>query len=157
MTDQRMKLVLVTPEIPHNTGAIGRTAVALGLELILIKPYGFSLDQGAVARSGTRYWKHVELSQYDSWHAFLKARAPARESLYFFEEHGAQSFYAPHYVSAAYLIFGRESKGLQPEILAGMEDRCFHMPMPSGLVKSLNLANAATAVAYQAIRAKLGS
>jgi tRNA (cytidine/uridine-2'-O-)-methyltransferase len=60
-------------------------------------------------------------------------------------------------VSDAYLIFGRESKGLQPEILAGMEDRCFHMPMPSGLVKSLNLANAATAVAYQAMRAKLGS
>jgi tRNA(Leu) C34 or U34 (ribose-2'-O)-methylase TrmL len=65
-----MKLVLVTPEIPYNTGAIGRTCVALDLELILIKPYGFSLDEKAVIRAGTRYWQHVQLSQYDSCQSF---------------------------------------------------------------------------------------
>lgn len=156
MSDTRMKIVLVTPEIPHNTGAIGRTCVALDLELILIKPYGFSIDETSVMRAGTRYWKHVQLSQYDSWNAFLSDRRPLRESLYFFEEHGAQSFYAPDYQQNAYLIFGCESKGLPIAILDGMYDRVFNLPMRSPLVKSLNLANVATAVVYQAMRTQLG-
>ena len=83
-----MKLVLVTPEIPWNTGAIGRTCVALNLELILIKPYGFSLDEKSVRRAGTDYWKHVHLSEYDNWQSFLNERSPPRESLHFFEENG---------------------------------------------------------------------
>ena len=110
MSDQRMKLVLVAPEIPYNTGAIGRTCVALDLELILIKPYGFSIDEKAIVRAGTRYWKYVQLSEYESWQTFLGDRKPPRESLYFFEEHGAQSFFTPHYPPDAYLVFGCESK-----------------------------------------------
>ena len=151
-----MKLVLVAPEIPYNTGAIGRTCVALDLELILIKPYGFSLDEKAVVRAGTRYWKHVQLSEYDTWQAFLDDRVPLRESLYFFEEHGAQSFFTPDYQQDAYLVFGCESKGLPPTILDSMDDRLFSLPMRSSLVKSLNLANVATAVVYQALRTQLG-
>ena len=156
MSDRRMKLVLVAPEIPYNTGAIGRTCVALDLELILIKPYGFSLDEKAVVRAGTRYWKHVQLSEYDTWQAFLDDRVPLRESLYFFEEHGAQSFFTPDYQQDAYLVFGCESKGLPPTILDSMDDRLFSLPMRSSLVKSLNLANVATAVVYQALRTQLG-
>ena len=156
MSDPRMKLVLVAPEIPYNTGAIGRTCVALDLELILIKPYGFSLDEKAVVRAGTRYWKHVQLSEYDTWQAFLDDRVPLRESLYFFEEHGAQSFFTPDYQQDAYLVFGCESKGLPTTILNGMDDRLFSLPMRSSLVKSLNLANVATAVVYQALRTQLG-
>ena len=156
MSDPRMKLVLVTPEIPYNTGAIGRTCVALNLELILIKPYGFSLDEKAVRRSGQDYWKHVQLSEYDSWESFLTDRAPPRESLYFFEEHGAQSVYAPDYQQDGYLVFGCESKGLPAEILDGMDDRVFHLPMRNPQVRSLNLANVATAVIYQAMRTQLG-
>ena len=156
MSDPRMKIVLVTPEIPFNTGAIGRTCVALDLELILIKPYGFSLDEKSVVRAGTRYWKHVQLSEYDTWQAFLDDRAPSRESLYFFEENGAQSFFAPSYQKDAYLVFGCESKGLPTTILDGIDDRLFSLPMRSPLVKSLNLANVATAVAYQALRTQLG-
>ena len=156
MSDPRMKLVLVTPEIPYNTGAIGRTCVALNLELILIKPYGFSLDEKAVRRSGQDYWKHVQLSEYDSWESFLTDRAPPRESLYFFEEHGAQSVYAPDYQQDGYLVFGCESKGLPAEILEGMDDRVFHLPMRNPQVRSLNLANVATAVIYQAMRTQLG-
>jgi len=151
-----MKLVLVTPEIPYNTGAIGRTCVALELELILIKPYGFSIDEKAVRRAGMDYWKHVQLSQYDSWQSFLDDRKPMRESLYFFEEHGAQSVYTPDYQPDAYLVFGCESKGLPVAILDGMEDRIFNLPMRSPLVRSLNLANVATAVVYQAMRTQLG-
>ena len=156
MSDPRMKIVLVTPEIPFNTGAIGRTCVALDLELILIKPYGFSLDEKSVVRAGTRYWKHVQLSEYDTWQAFLDDRAPPRESLYFFEENGTQSFFTPNYQKDAYLVFGCESKGLPITILDGIDDRLFSLPMRSPLVKSLNLANVATAVAYQALRTQLG-
>ena len=156
MPDPSMKIVLVNPEIPHNTGSIGRTCVALDLELILIKPYGFSLDETSVMRAGTRYWKHVQLSQYDSWQSFLKYRRPLRDNLYFFEEDGVQSFYSPVYDREAFLIFGRESKGLPMSILSGMDDRIFRVPMRSQLVKSLNLANVATAVAYQALRNQLG-
>lgn len=156
MSDPRMKLVLVTPEIPYNTGAIGRTCVALGLELILIKPYGFLLDEKSVRRAGQDYWKHVQLSEYHSWQHFLDERKPQRESLYFFEEHGAQSVYTPDYQPDAYLVFGCESQGLPMSILEAMEDRIFHLPMRNPIVRSLNLANVATAVIYQAMRPQLG-
>lgn len=156
MSEPCLKMVLVTPEIPYNTGAIGRTCVALELELILIKPYGFSIDEKAVRRAGTDYWKHVHLSEYDNWQSFLDERKPPRDSLYFFEEHGAQSFYAPEYQDDAYMVFGCESKGLPVEVLDGMDDRVFNLPMRSPLVRSLNLANVATAVVYQAMRSQLG-
>lgn len=156
MSDPRMKMVLVAPEIPYNTGAIGRTCVALNLELILIKPYGFSLDEKAVRRAGTNYWKHVQLSEYDSWQAFLTERSPPRDSLFLFEEDGAQSLYSPDYPRDAYLVFGNESSGLPADICESLHDRMFHLPMLSPLVRSLNLANVATAVIYQAMRPQLG-
>lgn len=152
-----MKIVLVTPEIPWNTGAIGRTCVALGLELILIKPLGFSLDEKAVKRAGTDYWKHVTLSQYDSWDQFIEVRRPSRTHLHFFEEDGADTMYAPDYPDDAYLVFGCESAGLPQSILHDMGDRTFRLPMRSPLVRSLNLANVATAVVYQAMRPKLAN
>lgn len=155
MSKPRLKIVLVTPEIPYNTGAIGRTCVALELELILIKPYGFSLDEKAVKRAGTDYWKHVTLSEYDNWETFIAERKPSRDSMYFFEEDGAQSMYEPDYQQDAYLVFGCESAGLPKTILDGNDDRVFHLPMLSPLVRSLNLANVATAVIYQAMRPQL--
>ena len=152
MSEARLKIVLVTPEIPWNTGAIGRTCVALNLELILIKPLGFSLDEKSVRRAGTDYWKHVNLSQYDDWASFIEARKPSRDALYFFEEHGAQSLYEPDYDPDGYLVFGCESAGLPEDILNGMEDRTYHLPMLSEKVRSLNLANVATAVIFQAMK-----
>jgi tRNA (cytidine/uridine-2'-O-)-methyltransferase len=116
MSDPRMKIVLVTPEIPYNTGAIGRTCVALELELILIKPYGFSIEEKAVRRAGMDYWKHIQLSEYDSWSDFVADQNPPRESLYFFENYGAQSVFEPEYQSDAYLVFGCESKGLPQDM-----------------------------------------
>jgi len=147
-----MKIVLVEPEIPHNTGAIGRTCVALDLELILIKPLGFSIDDASVSRSGTRYWKYVTLSKYDNWSDFIKQRRPKKEEILFFEESGKTSFYDAKYSENAYLIFGSESKGLPEEIIQKMPDRVFYLPMKNSKVKSLNLSNAATAVIYQAIK-----
>ncbi|MCT4609765.1 MAG: tRNA (cytidine(34)-2'-O)-methyltransferase [Pelagimonas sp.] len=147
-----LKIVLVTPEIPFNTGAIGRTCVALELELILIKPYGFSLDEKTVKRAGTRYWQDVQLREYEDWASFLAAEQPLRDRLYFFEDNGAQTVYDTDYHPDSYLIFGKESTGLPPDILSGMEDRLFRLPMRNPAVKSLNLSNAATAVIYQALR-----
>ncbi len=147
-----LKVVLVTPEIPGNTGTIGRTCVALGLELILIKPYGFDISDKSVRRAGLDYWKHVRLSEYNDWNAFLADRSPARSKLFFFEEWGRESFYTPAYARDAFLVFGKETKGLPAAITDGFEDRVFHMPMHSPHIRSLNLANAATAVVYQAAR-----
>lgn len=148
-----MKIVLVKPEIPQNTGSIGRTCVALNLELILIKPYGFSLRDKVVSRSGTRYWKDVNLSEYHDWEIFLQCRKPKRNQLYFFEENRGDNFYSPTYDPDCFLVFGCESTGLPLHILKEMEDRTFHIPMRNSAVKSLNLANAATAAIYQALKA----
>lgn len=156
MSEPRMKVVLVTPDIPYNTGAIGRTCLALDLQLILIKPYGFSLEEKAVRRAGMDYWKHVDLCEYDTWDAFIADRQPPRDSLYFFEEYGAQTIYDPDYARDGYLVFGCETKGLPADILAGQDDRVFNLPMLNPRVRSLNLANVATAVIYQAMRPQLG-
>ena len=152
MVSPKMKVVLVEPEIPFNTGSIGRTCVALDLELILIGQLGFSLDSSSVARSGTRYWQFVEISLYDSWDEFLQERAPLFDQIYLFEEDGSESFYTPNYHPQAYLVFGCESKGLPKSIRETMKDRIFSLPMKNETVKSLNLANTATAVVYQAMR-----
>ena len=156
MSEPCLKMVLVTPEIPYNTGAIGRTCVALNLELILIKPYGFSLDEKSVRRAGTDYWKYVNLTEYDDWQSFLDDRKPPRDHLHFFEEDGAETFYTPDYPEDGYLVFGCESAGLPDTILNGMEDRTFNLPMLDTRVRSLNLANVACAVVFQAMRGKLG-
>lgn len=151
-----LKIVLVTPEIPYNTGAIGRTCVALNLELILIKPYGFSIDEKAVRRAGTDYWQYVNLTEYESWQEFLDEQKPTRDNLFFFEEHGSQTIYDPDYPQDGFLVFGCESKGLPKDLLDGNEDRIFSLPMLDSRVRSLNLANVATAVIYQAMRGQLG-
>jgi tRNA (cytidine/uridine-2'-O-)-methyltransferase len=148
-----MKVVLVAPEIPGNTGTIGRTCVALDMELILIRPYGFELSDKTVRRAGLDYWRHVRLSEYESWPGFLADRAPPRDKLFLFEDDGtAGSVYDPDYPAGSYLVFGRETVGLPQEVLVAYPDRTFRLPMLSRKVRSLNLANSVTAVAYQAMR-----
>lgn len=149
-----MKVVLVHPEIPGNTGSVGRTCVALDLELILIHPLGFEITEKSVRRAGLDYWKHVRLSEYPNWQAFMDARAPREDQLFLFENDGeGGSVYGPTFPGDAYLVFGKETKGLPPEVLQGREARTFHLPMRSRHIRSLNLANAVTAVVYQAMRA----
>ncbi len=148
-----MKIVLVAPEIPGNTGTIGRTCVALDIELVLIRPYGFELSDKTVRRAGLDYWRHVRLAEYDSWSSFMADRAPPSHRLFLFEDDGtAGTVYDPDYPADAFLVFGRETEGLPRDILAAHADRVFRLPMRSPHIRSLNLANAATAVAYQAMR-----
>ena len=148
-------IVLVQPEIPGNTGAVGRTCVALGMELILIHPLGFEISDKRVKRSGLDYWPHVRLTEYASWDAFLDARQPRPDQLFLFEEFGARSFYEPDYPEDAFLVFGQETKGIPQPILARHPDRLFCLPMRSEVIRSLNLANTVSAAAYQALRGRI--
>jgi tRNA (cytidine/uridine-2'-O-)-methyltransferase len=149
-----LAIVLVQPEIPGNTGAVGRTCVALDMELILIHPLGFEISDKRVKRSGLDYWPHVRLTEYASWDAFLGERAPRPDQLFLFEEFGSRSFYDPAYPDDAFLVFGRETKGIPKPIIDQHSDRLFHLPMRSDVIRSLNLANTVSAAAYQALRGK---
>ena len=153
--NSKFKIVLYTPEIPGNTGSIGRTCVALGLELILIKPYGFDLSEKAVRRAGLDYWKHVKLTEYDSWEHFLEGEAPNRDKLIFLEnnrDNEKRNFFQANYEKDCYLIFGCETKGIPDSIIENYKDRTFELPMFSEHIRSLNLSNTATAVAYECLR-----
>ena len=149
-----LSIVLVQPEIPHNTGAVGRTCVALDIELVLIHPLGFEITDKSVRRSGLDYWQHVRLAQFANWETFVAERAPRRDQLFLFEEYGARSFHEPDYPDDAYLVFGRETKGLPQTIAEPFADRLFRLPMRSPHIRSLNLSNTVAVAAYQALRGK---
>lgn len=148
----RFKIVLFEPEIPGNTGSIGRTCVALDLELILIKPYGFDLSEKAVRRAGLDYWKHATIKEFESWDDFLEKEKPTREKLLFFENNVDQNFYEGNYSKDCYLVFGSETKGVPKDFYTTYKDRMYHLPMFSEHIRSLNLSNTATTVAYECLR-----
>ena len=145
-------IVLIQPEIPGNTGAVGRTCVALDMELILIRPLGFEISDKRVKRSGLDYWPHIRLVEFANWQAFMAERAPRDDQLFLFEEYAERSFFEPDYPADAYLVFGRETKGIPPEIVAAHRSQMVSLPMLSDKVRSLNLANTVAAAAYQAMR-----
>ncbi|GGD57381.1 tRNA (uridine(34)/cytosine(34)/5-carboxymethylaminomethyluridine(34)-2'-O)-methyltransferase TrmL [Erythrobacter arachoides] len=148
-------IVLVQPEIAGNTGAVGRTCVALDMELVLIRPYGFTITDARLKRAGLDYWQHVRLAEFDSWQAFLDDRQPRDDQLFLFEEFGETSFYDAGYPDDALLVFGQETKGLPAAIVDAHRERLVKLPMRSAHIRSLNLANTVTAAAYQALRGKL--
>ncbi len=150
----RLTIALVHPEIPHNTGAIGRTCVALDAGLALIRPYGFTLSDKQLQRAGLDYWQHVQLSEYADWEAFLVARQPRADQMFLFEEDAPRSFYEPDYPEDAILVFGSETTGLPQAIRDRHAAQMVHLPMRSPHIRSLNLANTAAAAAYQALRGK---
>jgi tRNA (cytidine/uridine-2'-O-)-methyltransferase len=152
MDQKNFKIVLFAPEIPGNTGSIGRTCVAMGVELILIKPYGFDISEKAVRRAGLDYWKHVKLTEYESFEEFLELENPKREQLFILENNVNQNYFDAGYSEGCYLIFGSETKGMPKYIYEDYMDRMFHIPMYSEKIRSLNLSNAATTVAYECLR-----
>jgi len=143
-------IVLVRPEIPHNTGAIGRLCVGLGCPLHLIRPLGFHLSDEYVRRAGLDYWEFLELSVHDSWESFLSAVNPA--GLHFLSTRGTQSLYDCRFARGAALIFGNESQGLPPDMYERYADALFRIPMPGEHARSINLANAVSIAAYEAYR-----
>jgi len=152
MSETLFNVVLVTPEIPGNTGSIGRTCVGLNLHLHLIKPYGFDLSEKAVRRAGLDYWQHVTISEYESWEDFLTQNKPNPENLFFFSKFGEKTYFDGKYEQNCYLIFGSETMGLPLKITESFEGRLYHLPMYTDKIRSLNLSNAATAACYEALR-----
>jgi len=148
----KFKIVLVAPEIPGNTGSIGRTCVALDLELILIKPLAFDIDEKAVRRAGLDYWKYVNLKTYENWDDFLKIEKPEREKLFLFSRFATKPLFDVKITKDSYLVFGSETKGLSAEIKDQFESQLVTLPMNSEHIRSLNLSNCATAAAYEALR-----
>lgn len=152
MTKHNIKFVLVSPEIPWNTGAIGRTAVALDMEYIIIKPTIIDFSDPAVKRSGLDYWQYVRLTLCESWDDFLEKHKPRKEELFFHSTKATKLYYDAPYNENSFLIFGSETKGL-PELYHNTYSENFYkLPMFSQHIRSLNLANTATTVAYEAIR-----
>jgi len=152
INQKKFSIVLFAPDIPGNTGSIGRTCVALGLRLILIKPYGFDLSEKAVRRAGLDYWKYVDITEYESFDEFLSGEKVERDKLLFFENNIEQDFYDAPYSDECYLVFGSETKGLPKSYYTDYKDQMFEMPMFSEHIRSLNLSNAATAVTYECLR-----
>ena len=145
-----LHLVLVQPEIPHNTGAIGRLCVGLDCELHLIRPLGFQLADRHLQRAGMDYWPQVRMTLHDTWQAFLERVDPPQ--LILLSTHGQQSLYDCRFVPGAALVFGNESRGLPAELRAQYRERLFKIPMPGEHARSINLANAAAIAAYEAYR-----
>ena len=145
-----LHIVLVKPEIPHNTGAIGRVCVGLDCALHLIRPLGFRLSDQYLQRAGLDYWEHLRLTVHDSWDAFLTAAHPTR--LFFLSTRGQASLYDCTFEPDDALVFGNESSGLPADLYARYEDRLFKIPMPGEHARSINLANAVSIAAYEAFR-----
>jgi tRNA (cytidine/uridine-2'-O-)-methyltransferase len=148
----RPAIVLVAPEIPGNTGTIGRTCVALDIDLCLVRPYGFELSDRTVRRAGLDYWRHVRLEEFADWDDFLRRRAPRPEALWLWEDDAPVSAYDATFPPDAHLVFGCETRGLPRAVLEAHPERSVRLPMRSPHIRSLNLANAATAAAYLAFR-----
>lgn len=148
----KFKIVLVAPEIPGNTGSIGRTCVALDLELILIKPLAFDIDEKAVRRAGLDYWKHVNIKTYDNWEDFIAHEKPESDNIFLFSRFATNPLFKVKLKKDCYLVFGSETKGLDEKIKNQFPSQLVTLPMNSEHIRSLNLSNAATAAAYEAIR-----
>ena len=147
---KEFSIVLLRPEIPHNTGAIGRLCVGLGVPLHLIRPLGFQLDDKSVARAGLDYWPYLDLHIHDTWEDYLKAEAPSR--LFFLSTHGEKSLYDCRFERGDYLVFGNESSGLPKPFYETYKDNLFKIPMPGEHARSINLANAVSIAAYECYR-----
>ena len=143
-------IVLFQPEIPQNTGTIGRLAVSTNCRLHLIEPLGFSLEDKFLKRAGLDYWQHLSPSIHASWEAFLEAEKPER--MFFISTHGEKSYFDAEYQLGDYLVFGRESAGLPLEFYEKYHDDMWLIPMPGEFSRSLNLANAVSITLYEAMR-----
>lgn len=147
--DPLLHIVLFEPDIPPNTGNIGRTCVAVGAKLWLVEPLGFSLDAKQLRRAGLDYWPHLELEVVPNWDACL-ARLPSRRP-WFFSKFAQRAYTEVSYEIGDVLVFGSETSGLPEAIREAHADRLLKIPMRPQ-VRSLNLASSCAAITLEAIR-----
>ena len=145
----KLNIVLYEPEIPANTGNIGRTCVAAGAKLHLIEPLGFRLDEKSIKRAGMDYWKDIEVETYVNWQDFCGKHPGVK--IYMATTKGRQVYTEVSYEPDCFLMFGKESGGIPEEILKEHPDTCVRIPM-LGETRSLNLANSVAIVLYEALR-----
>ncbi|MDO5574829.1 MAG: tRNA (uridine(34)/cytosine(34)/5-carboxymethylaminomethyluridine(34)-2'-O)-methyltransferase TrmL [bacterium] len=144
-----MNIVLFQPEIPANTGNIGRTCVATGTKLHLIEPLGFLLNDKTIKRAGMDYWEHLDVTRYMNYAEFLEKNPNAK---IFMATTKAKHVYTDvEYDEDCYIMFGKESAGIPEEILVENEENCIRIPMLEQ-IRSLNLSNSVAIVLYEALR-----
>jgi tRNA (cytidine/uridine-2'-O-)-methyltransferase len=146
-----LHIVLVEPEIPWNTGNAGRTSLAVGAELHLVEPLGFSLAEPQVRRAGLDYWPRVRLRVWPAWEALARALPDLGEP-FFFTAGAPRRHWEIVYPPRTVLVFGRESVGLSPALLAENAARTVSLPMADPELRSLNLSTAVAVAAYEVIR-----
>lgn len=144
-----LNIVLHEPEMPANTGNIGRTCVATGTRLHLIEPLGFKLNEKAVKRAGLDYWDKLDVLVYDDYEDFLNKNQGAR--IYMATTKAHKTYTQVNYEDDCYIMFGKESAGIPEEILVNNEENCIRIPMV-GDIRSLNLSNSVAIVLYEALR-----
>jgi tRNA (cytidine/uridine-2'-O-)-methyltransferase len=146
-----LHIVLVEPEIPWNAGNVGRTALAVGAQLHLVQPLGFSVDDRQVRRAGLDYWARVPLRLWPDW-AELARALPDLGEPFLLTAGAPRTFWEPRYPDRTVLLLGRESVGLPPDLLARFPDRTLRLPMEDPELRSLNLSTAAALASYEVIR-----
>ncbi|MBP5298359.1 MAG: tRNA (uridine(34)/cytosine(34)/5-carboxymethylaminomethyluridine(34)-2'-O)-methyltransferase TrmL [Lachnospiraceae bacterium] len=144
-----MNIVLHQPEIPANTGNIGRTCVATGSTLHLIEPLGFRLDEKSIKRSGMDYWEHLDVTRYINYQEFLEKNPGAK--IWYATTKARRSYTEVSFGENDYIMFGKESAGIPEEILVDNEENCIRIPMLPE-IRSLNLSNSVAIVLYEALR-----
>ena len=142
-------IVLVEPEIPANTGNVARTCAATGAQLHLIRPLGFSIDDKQLKRAGLDYWHLLDITYYDNVDDFF-AKNPGI-TCYFATTKAPQSHCDIHFKDGDYIMFGKETKGLDEALLHNHKETCIRIPMISE-ARSLNLSNSVAVVLYEALR-----
>ena len=146
-----LNVVLVNPEIPHNTGAAGRLCLATGAKLHLVKPLGFSIDDRQVKRAGLDYWKDVDLCLWENWQTFSESVAPDA-GIYMLTTKTNQAYWDVEFKDGDYIVFGPETRGLPETMLQQHTDQCLTIPMQEDSTRSLNLATTVGIVLYEAVR-----
>lgn len=144
-----MNIVLLEPEIPYNTGNIGRTCVTTGSSLHIIKPMGFSLDEKNVKRAGLDYWDKLDLHIYENFEEFMEKNGHPR--VFMGTTKARQTYDKVSYEEDSFIMFGKESAGIPEELLLQYKEDCIRIPMVAG-TRSLNLSNATAIVLYEALR-----
>ena len=144
-----MHIVLVNPEIPQNTGNIARTCAATGAKLHLIKPLGFELSDKYLKRAGLDYWHMMTLEIHESWEDFTQKYPEAR--LHFATTKAPHDYCGVQYRDEDFLVFGRETKGLDEDLLARNYEKCVRIPMKAD-ARSVNLSNSVAIMLYEALR-----